>query len=550
MIARVNTTQLASLPSEAQQPLARLLAVARWLATEGSGWPSPARMEDLADRLADAVGADLALVARVHPSILPPSVVSILGSRASREGGVSAEEASEAIATLLAPGAPSAEDQRFEFAPGGSLRFFLYAQPVEVGTESWGVIAFADRRGRPVADPNVADALRLIATQLAERLRPREASPPPDKVSRDELFRAAIDSLQDGIVVWDSDYRVAAYNQAWRSFVANVRPGEDLRGMSLIDIYREYVRSAVWSPVQADAVLRDILAGRSTGIRDRVIQQGGRHVRIRNYPIAAGGIVGVRSDVTDMVEREKQLMKAKEQAEVASRAKSTFLASVSHELRTPLNAIIGFSDVMHQEVFGPLGVARYREYIGDIHRSGTLLLSLINDILDMARVEAGKVELYFESFAIDSVVAEVMPLLKLRADAKDITLVAALEAGLPSVLADRRATTQILLNLVVNAVKFTPSGGKVDIRAARNGDYVEIAVIDNGPGIRKEDLVRLGRPFERLDLDAIEVAAENKGTGLGLAISRALAERQHGRLRIDSELGRGTTVHLRLPAVR
>ncbi len=546
-MTRLNSTLAASVPSAGASPASALLATARWLATTPGDWSQRQRLDQLAQRLGEAVGADHAFVARIHPALRPPPVLSVLGSWVVRAPGYEPESLGEALAEHIGELVDRlGGGQVCELAPsrgggGPGLRFHALALPIRAAGQLWGLLGFTDRQRAPLADPVAVDVLDLVAVQLGQRL----TAPAP--VDHDRLLRAAIEGLEDGIVVYDADYRVAAYNSAWRGYTREIRPGADLRGMFLADLYREYVRLGTWKAEQADQVLREILTGRSAGIRERMVEQDGRHIRIRNFRIPGGGIVGVRADVTDMVKRERELVRAKDAAEVASRAKSTFLASMSHELRTPLNAIIGFSDVLRQEVFGPLGGARYREYVADIHRSGTLLLSLINDIMDMARIEAGKLELSAERFGLTAILSEVLPLVQLRADAKSITLTASVPDALPEVVADRRATTQILLNLIVNAVKFTPAGGKVQVVLRAAGDAVEAAVVDNGPGISRENLARLGRPFERLDMDGIEVAQENKGTGLGLAISRTLAERQKGSLRIESELGIGTTVTLRLP---
>jgi signal transduction histidine kinase len=552
---RVNTTHAAAVPSTTRTAVASLLAVARWLAAVSSDWQQPERLQQLAQRLGGAIDADHAFLARIHPSVLPPPVIAVLGSSINRNPGYEPLDAGAALAghtpelvDRLAAGGCCDLPMPRGAAVKPASRFHALAVPIRVAGQLWGLIGLTDRARAPLADPDAIDTLQLIAAQLGERLSPAAAPAATQPAGHGRLLRAAIEGLEDGIVVYDADYRVAAYNGAWRRYVERVRPGADLRGMQLAELYREYVRLGTWTAEQADAVLREILSGRSAGIRERIVEQDDRHVRIRNFRIPGGGIVGLRTDVTDMILRERDLLRAKEVAEVASRAKSTFLASMSHELRTPLNAIIGFSDVLRQEVFGPLVVERYREYVADIHRSGTLLLSLINDIMDMARIEAGKIDLAQEKFCLASVVDEVLPLVQLRADAKRIALRRAVPESLPKVTGDRRAATQILLNIIVNAVKFTPEQGEVSIALRHEGGSVAAAVADTGPGIKKVDLARLGRPFERLDLDGIEVAQENKGTGLGLAISRALAERQNGTLWIDSEVGAGTTVTLRLPA--
>ncbi len=545
---RLHSMRVPSLASADAEALSRLIDTARWIAATPDGWRGPtAQLQSLVDRLADAFGGRHgAVVARIHDCILPPPAVAMLAASAGLNPAVGSAEPSPAD-RLAAQCAEALDMLRAGRLTHDQQASFAYLAPVTVEGALWGVLEiWAQADTRPL-DPLSIDTLQLIALQLGDRLAAATPGGDRRRGGQERLLQAAIESIEDGIVVYDAEHRVAAYNRAWREQTAAIRPNEDLRGMSLAELYREHIQNGMWTAQQADLILRDILTGRSYGIPDRVIETGGRHIRIRNFQIPGGGIVGLRSDITATVEREQDLTRAREEAEAASRAKSTFLASVSHELRTPLNAIIGFSDVMVQEVFGPLGVGRYKEYVGDIHRSGSLLLSLINDIMDMARIEAGKVELSPEPVVIATVVDDVARLMRLRAEAKDIVLATDQALALPPVMADRRATTQILLNVVVNAVKFTPNGGQITIRTRKRGSHIEIAVADTGQGIAGADLARLGRPFERVQVDAFDATPENKGTGLGLAISRALAELQRGSLKLESELGVGTTVLLRLP---
>lgn len=548
---RLHNMGAASVPSTEADTLSALLEVAKWMAAPGEAWRGAPGLQALTDRLTDALsGRHDVVVARVHPSLLPPPAICVVAASLSDDESRALDWLSEALSQpighlfeRLKAGETGAMVVAAEPAP---IRYPLVI-PILVAADLWGVIAISEGADAPRLPPLVIETLQLIALQLSDRLEAALPMPERRKEGSERLLQAAIEAIEDGLVVYDAEHRVAAYNRAWRNHNRLIRPDQDLRGMRLADLYREYVRYGTWTEAQADGILRDILSGRSFGVPDRMMDIDGRHVRIRNFKIPGGGIVGLRTDVTETVRRERDLLRAREDAEAASRAKSTFLASVSHELRTPLNAIIGFSDVMQQEVFGALGVARYREYIEDIHRSGSLLLSLINDIMDMARIESGKVELRPEAFSIAAIAEDVLRLVRLRAEAKQITLLADCTGALPPVWADRRATTQILLNVAVNAVKFTPQGGKVTIAARALADAVEIKVVDTGLGIAPADLERLGRPFERVQVDAFDATPENKGTGLGLAISRALAELQGGAMRLESELGKGTSVTVRIP---
>ncbi len=255
-------------------------------------------------------------------------------------------------------------------------------------------------------------------------------------------------------------------------------------------------------------------------------------------------IVSVTRDVTERKNAELALEEALKSAEAASRTKSRFLANMSHELRTPLNAIIGFSEILKDEMFGPLGAPRYKEYAELINESGALLLDLINDILDMAKVEAGKYELHLEDIDAAEVVDGCLRLLRRRAEEAGITLSRAFPASAIPVHADRRALKQITLNLAANAIKFTPGGGNVRIELEAGDETLTLRVTDTGIGIAKRDLERIGQPFEQARSDAQLAQA---GTGLGLALVRSLAEMHGGTIDVASEEGQGTTVTVRLP---
>jgi two-component system cell cycle sensor histidine kinase PleC len=243
--------------------------------------------------------------------------------------------------------------------------------------------------------------------------------------------------------------------------------------------------------------------------------------------------------------RNADLEIARTRAEQASRAKSEFLAMMSHELRTPLNAIIGFSDVQRQEMFGPLGHPRYREYAADIHASGKHLLDLITSILDISKVEAGKLEVVLVNLDLRSVLDGAVPLIRGAAEAKQIRLSIDAPRAPLTCRADPQALKQILLNLLSNAVKFTPEGGSVTVQLrAVDSEYVEFVLRDTGIGIESTDLPRLMKPFEQANRG---YSQRNGGTGLGLPLVDALVRLHAGTLHIDSVVGVGTTVTVRLP---
>jgi two-component system, cell cycle sensor histidine kinase DivJ len=255
-------------------------------------------------------------------------------------------------------------------------------------------------------------------------------------------------------------------------------------------------------------------------------------------------IVAVTRDISERKHNDRALIEARDQAEEASRAKSRFLANMSHELRTPLNAIIGFSEVMTREMFGPVGSPRYLEYAKLIHESGGHLLELINGILDMSKIEAGKFELGEELFDLDEVATQAIRFVKMQSDRKGIVLKMAIDRAARTVFADKRAVKQILVNLLNNGVKFTPRGGEIRVTAARDAGGIAIVVKDTGVGIGPEDLKRLGKPFEQAGTDHVRT---QEGTGLGLALVKAFAAMHGGEAAIESTLGEGTTVRVRLP---
>ena len=249
------------------------------------------------------------------------------------------------------------------------------------------------------------------------------------------------------------------------------------------------------------------------------------------------------------LEEEKSISdNARAQAEAANVAKSRFLATMSHELRTPLNAILGFSEVMHTELMGPLNNPAYKDYAGSIHDSGSHLLNLINEILDLSRIEAGKYDLSEEAVHLGEIVGDCWRLLKLRADGKGQTVSFHVASMVPPVWADARATRQICLNLMSNALKFTPRGGQIAITVAMASDgSLVLAVKDNGPGIPSSEIHKVLQPFGQGSL--AQQTAEG-GTGLGLPIVKGLIELHGGLFELTSELRKGTTASVRFPASR
>ncbi len=247
----------------------------------------------------------------------------------------------------------------------------------------------------------------------------------------------------------------------------------------------------------------------------------------------------------ELEEARDEALKKRFEAEAANASKTAFLANMSHELRTPLNAILGFSEIIAQECFGPVGSDRYRDYAGDIHSSGAHLLSLINDLLDVAKIEAGKMELAPHPLDPQHTFDVALKLIGSKAREKDQALVIAVNEGAPELWADERAIKQILINLVSNAVKFTPNGGRIEVigERAANGDF-QIMVRDNGPGIPPDKLDKVFSPFNQVDNRFDRQAG---GTGLGLALVRGLSELHGGRAWMESEFGKGCSVFVTIP---
>lgn len=255
-------------------------------------------------------------------------------------------------------------------------------------------------------------------------------------------------------------------------------------------------------------------------------------------------LFGIMQDITERVENEKVLRKAKESAERAYAAKSQFLANMSHELRTPLNAIIGFSEMMQRQLLGPIGTEKYLDYITGIRESGEHLLDLISDILDMSKIEAGKYTLDLEQLNLSKTIRLAVHMMEGRALDSGIKLTPKIHNEDLVINADRRALMQILLNIISNAVKFTESDGEVSVEAIERDHYLSIKIRDTGVGIPPNKLSSIIRPFEQV---SNHYSREHQGSGLGLAITKELVELHNGSLSIDSEVGKGTVVTVRLP---
>jgi len=286
---------------------------------------------------------------------------------------------------------------------------------------------------------------------------------------------------------------------------------------------------------------------------------------VSHHPTTTGGFVSIRADITTQKKREAalsaamsdlevktlelavladELEHARRAADLANLGKSQFLANMAHELRTPLNAINGFSEIILKEMFGPMP-ERYKGYVDFIHQGGTHLLSLINDILDLSKIEAGKMEVHVEAMPTEQVAFQAMESLRRAAEERRVSLQSDIAADCPILHADQRAVRQILLNLMSNAVKFTPNFGTVTLSIRRSGDTgISIAVADTGIGMSTEEIVKALEPYGQVESD---LSKKHKGTGLGLPLVKSLAELHGGSIQVKSERGKGTIVTVLLP---
>ncbi|HRO33635.1 MAG TPA: HAMP domain-containing sensor histidine kinase [Brevundimonas sp.] len=376
----------------------------------------------------------------------------------------------------------------------------------------------------------LAWALHLSQSERLSRLDAAEAA-----AARTETLLAALPALT--LVLEPSGRVVAAYGAAPPAL-----PVDPLFDQGLVAAIHAPDRPAVLS------ALDKALAGQAAQVRFAPRLSLDRRVVMVLRPLidssGARRIAALVFDDTVQYAHEVGLETARAEAQAHSDGKTRFLANMSHELRTPLNAVLGFSDMMQQGLFGPLP-PKYADYAHSIHEAGGHLLDLINDVLDVAKIEAERYELSLERFDARDVLSAAVALVRPQAADRGVDLAAVLPAEPLTVTADRRALKQIALNLLSNAVKFTPAGGSATLAADAVGPYLEVVVSDTGVGIAPQDLGRLGRPFEQ----AGGADQKSQGTGLGLSLVRALAELHGGRMTVDSTLGEGTAVTIRLPVV-
>ena len=362
------------------------------------------------------------------------------------------------------------------------------------------------------------------------------------------LLQSTLENIGEGLSVFDSQGRLIAWNFRFCELLD--LPADLAVGATLRDILMHQATRGDFGgdDPEAEVARRLDLFYRDVPTTKERLSPPGRTLQIRRRAMPNGAVISIYSDVTEIKASERRLIEARSEAEAANRAKGDFLANMSHELRTPLNAIIGFSEVISNELFGPINNEKYLEYIRDIHTSSLHLLSIINDVLDMSKIEAGKVELSEEIVQIQSVIGEVMRMVHERARSRDIELTALLPDEDVEIWADERSMKQIFLNLLSNAIKFSKDGGQIYVRiVADQPDVAVFEIEDHGIGMSEEEQERALQPFGQ----AKPATTRNYGgTGLGLPITKGLVEAHGGTLTIDSRAGDGTSVRIVLPRQR
>ncbi|MCQ8780782.1 PAS domain S-box protein [Mangrovibrevibacter kandeliae] len=393
-----------------------------------------------------------------------------------------------------------------------------------------------------------APATPALAMKTVEPQEP-VASPELDRARRRvEELQAVLDTATDGVLLLDHDGNVRSANGS----------AQALFGVTEAEVEGRHV-STLFSYESRRATL-DYLDQLRDGGMARVLNDGrevvGRVAKGGDIPlfITIGGLPGgcgwcmVLRDIAHWKKVEEDLTRARRQAEEASVHKTRFLANISHELRTPMNAIIGFADVMASEYFGPLGSERYLEYLADIKKSGHHVLDLVNDLLDISKIEAGKADLNFEPVSLNETIAEVVGLMQPQANRDRVIVRSNLPASVPQVMADRRSIRQIALNLLSNAIRFTPSGGQIIASTARSeAGEVVLRFRDSGIGMSEREIEMALTPFQQVPNAG---RGRGDGTGLGLPLTKAMVEANRARFAIQSQPGEGTLVEIVFPAQR
>jgi signal transduction histidine kinase len=362
------------------------------------------------------------------------------------------------------------------------------------------------------------------------------------------LLQSTLENIGEGLSVFDRRGRLIAWNSRFCELLElppDLPVGAPLRDILMLQAARgDFGRDDPSAEVakRLEWFYRDVPT-----TKERVTPLG-RILQISRRAMPDGAIVSVYSDITDLKESERKLIQARSQAEMANHAKSEFLANMNHELRTPLNAIIGFSEIIAHELFGPLGNEKYLDYMQDIHQSSLHLLAIIKDVLDMSKIEAGKLELSKEPMNIRHLIGEVIRMMREQAESRNIDLLTKLPDEEMEIWADELAMKQIFLNLLSNAIKFSRDGAEVCIRVvSEKPGLVVVEFEDHGIGMNEEELERALQPFGQAKPSTTR---NYGGTGLGLPITKGLIEAHGGKLAIESRAGQGTIARIYLPTER
>lgn len=415
---------------------------------------------------------------------------------------------------------------------------------------------FIQFRGRAALQKDEPNFIRIIGVSIdvSEQMQTEQRVAAAERRLKD-----AINSFTGPFALWSKEGALLMWNDAFgKGFgldAADLHPG---------------AKYEIVAKASSKAVISR-RADRTDAHAQEIQLQNGNWLRLIERRTTDGGLVSIGIDITTQKQSENEVLQSEKQlrnvvealqaseneaaelakryesekirAEHASKTKDVFLANMSHELRTPLNAIIGFSDMMMREMYGSLGNPNYKEYVNDINQSGIHLLELINGVLDMAKIDAGKFKIYPQNMSIDEAIDQSIRIIRGKADEKSIIIEKEIDDN-DEIYADSRAIRQILINLLSNAVKFTEKNGRVLIRTKLSGETMIISVIDNGIGIAEDDLPRLAKPFEQVEN---EHSRTNQGTGLGLALVNSFAHLHGGQMQITSKTGVGTKVDIILP---
>ena len=358
----------------------------------------------------------------------------------------------------------------------------------------------------------------------------------------------ALEAIGEGFVLYGPDGRLVVCNSIFRSFYryseSEAAPGAHRKILGKLDVDRKIV--LLDSPGNADFYMNRREDHQAGPPESFIVQLAdGRTLLVNDRQTTTGSIVSIQRDITDLKKVEHELIEALDLAESSNRVKSEFLANMSHELRTPLNAIIGFSQMINDEAFGPINEPRYKGYISDINVSGEHLLSIINDILDLSRIEAGLSKIEEQEVGLHSTVEWCLAFVQHRADKSGVELENHVDRHL-KLSADLRLIRQILINLLSNSVKFTQQGGVCRISGSLEPDnHIRLTVIDSGIGMSESDIPIALERFGQLNDETIQ-----EGTGLGLPLAKSLTELHGGTFEIRSEKGEGTSVTLDFPSSR